>query len=781
MIKQQQYTEDSIHHFKGLEGVRAKPGMYLGERGNAMVYRCVKEPVDNAYDEYSAGRNSYIELVVDTKNSTYIIADKGQGIPVGVHKTAKISTLTLVLTELHAGGKFNNSAYSTSSGTHGIGVSATNAVSEKFEVWTFRDKVWYYQAFAKGKPTTKVIKANPPKDVSSKLSYSPKSGTILKFTPDQSVVSSDKKTKAFLESKLAYSWLKNLALLNKNLTVTVTYDGTTKTFLNTVGVVKVLNSRVKKLELETLTKPLVYEDEVLSFAIQWTSYSEDTGVSSYVSSSVTRDGGSHLDEFYDALTKALAAYKSASDKYTPKDLRYGVVGVINYKMSGPEFSSQVKDRLVSNLKKDVFNRSLKYFEEYFAAHKSTARKIIKRAKDIKKTKDEFSKLLKNVSQIRKAKGGVLLPTVLSSAKCTPDKRELFIVEGDSASGSAKRARDSAYQEVLKLTGKFSNAIRTPMAKLLKSKSVQNILIAIGYDHKQEDPVKSLRVQRLYFLSDPDPDGPVVGETRVLTPDGKNPTIKQLASMWNKHTQPIPVLSKDKNGKVVEAAAIYPRVTVSSKEQVIVTFDDSTVIRCHPSHKWMLLSPSKEDTRIENISFIQASKLLPGDVLDSNKRYPTVSSIRTITTKRPTDYYCLTVLETGNLFFTGDNNNGIGSSNCHINALLATLIYKLVPSLYDEGRVYVCNAPLFVCYYKGQRYFGQTFQECYSQMPKGSPKEVVQRLKGWGECNPEMLEIIAFNPKYRNLIQLKPVKGKEEQYFLSIMGSDSAARKTLLGV
>lgn len=621
------YNEDSIQHHKGLAGVRAKPSMYLGERGNPMVLKCIKELVDNALDEFLAGRNKEIEVWADNKSTTYIIADKAQGIPVGIHKKAGISTLTLIFTELHAGGKFTEGSYSAAVGTHGVGSSAVNAVSKSFEVWTFREQQWWHQAFSKGKPLFEIKKAKPPQDVLQNLRSKSGYGTIIRIVPDQTIVSNDKgKTTAVLDVKLALPWLRNLALLNKNLKVTFTSNNKTRVYLNTVGLIKLLKTRIAKEQLEVMGRPLVFESDKLAFAVQWTSYTEDDGVQSFVSCSPTRDGGSHIDEFFSALIRALTPYKGQRDKFTPRDIRNGLIGVLNWNMNSPEFSSQVKDRLTSNLGKSLYNVALDFFTKFFGANKALARRIIRRANEAKKAKEEFKKMMDGISKINQSKRGLMLPNILASARrCTSKERELYVVEGESAAGSAKKARNSNYQEVLRLQGKPTNGIRKPLAQLLKSKPVLNILAALGYDHKREHPHEHLRVQKLFCLADADPDG------------------------W------------------------------------------------------------------------------------------------------------------------------------HINALILTIIYRMMPELFDEGRVYICNAPLYSSFYKGKRYFGSTFEECYSQMPAGAPKDIVSRAKGWGELSPEALEVIAFHPDTRNLIQIRPSKNKGLDYYLRIMGSDTTARKTLLGL
>lgn len=515
-----------------------------------------------------------------------------------------------------------------SAGTHGVGAAAANAVCTKFEVWTFRDRAWHHQAFSGGKPLFAVKKSPPPREVTSKLKSCGALGTIIRIQPDQSIVSINKgKTKATLDLNSTARWLRNLSLLNKNLKVTFSAGTKTRTYLNKEGIVKVVKNRVAAEELEAMGKPLVFENDRLQFALQWTSYTEDDGMQAYVSCSPTRDGGTHLDEFLDALVKALAPYKTTRDKYTPRDLRNGLIGALNWNMSGPEFSSQVKDRLTSNLGKALFELAFLELQKAFAANKALAKRIIRRASEAKKAKEDFKKVMDGISKINASKRGVILPNILATARrCKPADREIFLVEGESAAGTAKRARNNNFQEVLRLQGKPTNALRKPMSEVLKSKPILNILAALGYDHRKPEPHKHLRVGRVYCLADADPDGK------------------------------------------------------------------------------------------------------------------------------------------------------------HINALILTTIHRLMPELFTEGRVFICNAPLYSAYYKNQRYFGKTFEDCYSQMPRGAPKELVQRAKGWGELPPEVLEIIAFHPDTRNVIEISPPKDKKEMdYYQLIMGSDTSGRKALLGL
>ena len=508
------YNEDSIQVLEGLDGLRMRPTMYLSERGDSMAYRAIKEVVDNTLDEYLAGRNKHIELHIDKKRGYYIVADKAEGIPIGIHpkyKKERISTLTLIFTRLHAGGKFNDSAYKSSAGTHGIGASATNAVSESFEVWTHRDGTCYYQRFEKGIPKTDVVKKAIPADVSGCLKSKPTRGTVVRVKLDQSIVQGDQETPAGLSVATAQHWLPVLAYLNTGLSVTLSVGTKSKTWINKVGPKLLIDKCLESTGSTPTGRPLVYEDDNITLALQWANYAGDSGFLSYVSCSPTKDHGTHVQGMCEALTKALSKYNPRKVRIVPSDTLLGVVGVLNWRMHGPEFTSQVKDKLASKVTKDVYTKCLPLFEAFFAKNQPLARKIIKRIAELTKIKESQKKLLENITDAQAKSKGLMLPGVLMQApNCPIEKRELYIVEGDSAAGSAKLARDGKYQEVMRAKGKPLNCIRQTEAKSFGNTEIQNFLTAIGYDFlakkKGTDPTANIRVGHIYLLADADPDG-----------------------------------------------------------------------------------------------------------------------------------------------------------------------------------------------------------------------------------------------------------------------------------
>ena len=633
------YNEDNIKRLKFPENVRQKPGMYLGERGKSMVFQCVKEIFDNCADEFAAGRNKSIYVHVDNKANQYLVADKAEGIPIGLKPIdpenpngKKASTLTLIFTELHTGGKFDDSAYKKSRGTHGVGAAGVNAVAASFEVWTFRDSAWHYQKFEKGKATTDLIKQKPPTRVTGLMNYKPTRGTIILFSVDQSIVSIDKgKTKATLDVPYTAAWMRSFAQLNSGLEITFSCNGKTKTYLNKSGIAAVIKKRVEDAQLSTTGKMFVMQNDDISVALQWTTYPEDDGLETYVGSGRTRDDGEHEVGFRNALMAALAPFKKKNQKFAPKDAYSGLIGVLDYKMHGAEYNGQTKDRLVSNVSKQVAAIVQPELVKFFDKNKTLARAIIRRAMDVKKSKEAFKQMLSSVADAKKRSKSPLPESLVAAPRATPATREIFLVEGDSAAGTAKRARDSGYQELMKLDGKIMNVARQKMHDVLASPKIQNILAAIGYNfdvHKEGakgDAYTRLRVNKVILLPDADEDGR------------------------------------------------------------------------------------------------------------------------------------------------------------HICVLLLTLLHKLMPKMFDDGKVFIVDAPLFSAFYKNKRYFGDTHKQVAAKLPKGAPTKLISRAKGWGEISPEMLAHVAFTPKTRTLIQVKPSTGKALKYFETLVGSDSAARRELLGI
>lgn len=513
-MAKQKYNEDSIKVYEGLTAVRKRPHMYLGKSGSPMVFQMLREIVENSSDEHDAGHNDFIGVVVNKvkQGQEFIVIDKGRGIPVGIHKKTKISTLTTVFTKLHAGGKFDDKSYESSRGVHGVGSACCNAVSSEFEVWTHRDGKWYHQAYKEGKEVTKVKKTKAPKKyLKSVKTTSKTAGTVVRFIPDYPIVGQ----KAEIKLEKLQTWLNDIAQLNSGLKIQLVYGKFNKIYHNPGGAKTFLKRLVEDKKTEVLGRPFLFESKNLSVGIQWTDYTGEDGIISYVNGAPTNDGGTHVKGLFKAVDAAFTKFKGKKSKgkggkWTASDVRFGLVGFINYKLHNAEYDSQTKNELVTTKAvKDVAELLGKSFDKFLDQNKATARKILKRAVDIKKTKEDMKKLLKAASQIKKSAKASMPGKLLSCDKKTPaEKRELFLVEGDSAGGSAKKARNSKYQMVLPLRGKCVNAAKEKMSKVLQNKEVMAILVSIGADPKTlgTDKDRKYSVGKIIITADADHDG-----------------------------------------------------------------------------------------------------------------------------------------------------------------------------------------------------------------------------------------------------------------------------------
>ena len=485
-----EYKEDDIIVLEGLEGVRARPQMYVGDLHNAQ-FHILKEILDNAVDECLAGGNKMVGCIITP--DYYEVFDEGRGIPVGINPNSKEkkSTLELVFTKLHAGGKLKNGAYSTgSSGTHGVGSSCTNALSSYFQVWTYRDKKWWTQSYSKGKPTSKVIEGKPEGNY--------KKGTVVRFTPDTSIL----KTK--LDIKALVSWVRNSSFLNPGVNFYLKIGDKEHTY-NSNGLGDYIEYITKDLNVEALYKPFILKTENIDVALQWFE-TDDSSLNSWCNSSPTVEGGTHLKGLISVISKGFEQW-AKKKVYKAEDLRTGLYGAINIRIAGPEFDSQTKEKLMNaEAEKMVIEQIGKEFEKYLNSNKTFVNKILSRANEMRALLNKFSQEKKALSKL-KVRGKVSLPPAEKFISCNckdSEARELYIVEGMSAAGTARMARNPYNQEILKLRGKIMNVERVNLARAYESEDVLNVLKAIGFDPSNKG--RERRVGKVILLCDADDDG-----------------------------------------------------------------------------------------------------------------------------------------------------------------------------------------------------------------------------------------------------------------------------------
>jgi len=663
--KKKSESQKDFAILEGLDGIRENPSMYLGDRGPAMAYRCVKEGVDNCYDEHVAGRNKVIEVILNIDAELYIIADQAGGIPTDFVKMkdgSKITKMTAAYTKTHAGAKFNDAAYKTSAGTHGIGMSAVNAVSERMRVWTMYGGKLATQVYSKGEIASKGPNPLPckavDKDVMPLLKDKlQKYGTIVALELDQTVCSEDarrgkKLPKDFRRAipvvKDVAQWLNNMAMLNPGLEIRFSSIVKGKredhVYLNKKDLAFVAKDMCEQRDLVPQGKAFTFKNDNITCTLVWSDHTDADHFLTFVNTSPTIDGGSHVTGFTAALSKAVKKHvpekkpakgKKTGQGWTSSDLLIGLTGMFDWRMHGAAYTSQVKDKLSSKVDKEVEDLLFPAFDKYFESNPKVAKDIIKRALIMNKGREELAAVVKSMADVKKKGKGVLPAKLAQSPHCKAWERELFVVEGDSAKGPSDDARDTHYQEVLAAGGKPLNALKAPIAKIITHKDISNFLIALGVDLKSLDPkaerpklsTEKLRVKSVLLLVDPDPDGG------------------------------------------------------------------------------------------------------------------------------------------------------------HIAVLYLAVLYRLLPDMFKEGRVFCVQAPLYAALGpKGELYGAMTNKECRALAPKSVKDHEIVRIKGWGEVGPEYIGPIAFDPKFRKLIQINPfASAADEQWFRAVVSEDAVNRRKLLGL
>lgn len=500
--KGRKYDESAIERFAGLAGIRKKPTPYIGPPDSSGLWTIWREPADNCVDRALAGANDLVHLISDSEPNTYWVVDNGDGIPVGVKtfedemgKKQKLSTFFVVTGLTHGGSNFSNEE--ASRGTHGIGIKATNAMSKDFKVWTFRDGQWYGIEYQSGKLTKDVYKCKAPK-----LPHGLKAakGTVVRFEPEKELFVKGSK----MQTADVLGWCELTSYLVKGLTVKLTAsNGKTKTF-KTAGPAEYITNRIQQLKAAQTGASFVFSSKEADIAVAFCDV-EGAQVDAYTNGLRNSEGGEHLKALYDALVKSLEPYKGKS-QYTPSDLRDGLVGMVNYKIAAPQFNNQPKDKLIDGRVAPVaLPQFIKAWEEFWKKNKQLAKDIVSRASELRKKTDSFLKDKKLVKNIKASKGAVLAKLAGVIGKSPIEDRELFIVEGDSAGGSAKRARDKSFQAVYPLRGKPLNAMEAAKDKVNKNKELHGLLAAIGIDITGKVQ-GSVEYGKIIQLADPDVDG-----------------------------------------------------------------------------------------------------------------------------------------------------------------------------------------------------------------------------------------------------------------------------------
>ncbi len=506
------YGAENIRVLKGLEAVRKRPGMYIGDTSIKGLHHLIYEVVDNSIDEAMAGYANEIKIKIN-KDGSATISDNGRGIPVDIHPQEKIPAATVVLTVLHAGGKFDNKTYKVSGGLHGVGVSVVNALSKKLIMIIKRDGKIYRQEFERGKPITDL----------EIIDNTNRTGTTIQFWPDSEIFETTE-----FQSDILLKRLKELAYLNPNITIYFENenDGVKEVFHFEGGIKDFVKTLTKK---ECLTDVIYYDEHYsdkeksldVEVALCYDS-GYDEKVLSFVNNIKTPDGGTHESGFKAGLSKAIINYINKNIKLkenikvTGEDVKEGLNAIVSVKMSEPQFEGQTKGKLGSSYVKPIVQKvTYEYLSRYFEENPNIIKVIAEKAIAAAKSRIAAKKARDLTRKQSKIGVGTLPGKLADCQSKNPDESEIYLVEGDSAGGSAKQGRDRYFQAILPLRGKILNTQKSSDVKALSSEEIKNIITALGTGIGDDFDIEKIRYKKIIIMTDADVDGSHI-QTLIMT-------------------------------------------------------------------------------------------------------------------------------------------------------------------------------------------------------------------------------------------------------------------------
>ncbi len=538
-MAQQRYDAEHIKVLEGLDAVRKRPGMYIGSTGVNGLNHLIYEVVDNSIDEAMAGYCTDVYVTLET-DSIVTVSDNGRGIPIDIHKEKKIPAVEVVMTTLHAGGKFEGEGYKVSGGLHGVGVSVVNALAEWLEVEVHRDEQKYSQYYKRGKPNNLIGETTDAKGSAS--------GTMIRFKPDHKIFD----TLVFSGDVIAHR-LKELAYLNRGVTIhfkdcrdeeeiideTYVFEGGIASYVEDMNQNK-----------EALFEPSIYmkksrDNYEVEAAIQYVSDHYDEHVASFANNIRTKEGGTHLSGFRTALTRVMNSFakkydlikKGSGGQLTGADLREGLTAVISVKLAEPQFEGQTKTKLGNSEVKGIVDSMVdEALSDYVETNPKVGRLIIEKALAAQRVRDAARKA-QDLARRKTSLESTTLPGKLADcSEKDPSQCEIYIVEGDSAGGSAKQGRDRNFQAILPLRGKVLNVEKARLDKILANEEIRNLITAIGPETvaglskskinteednaseegmSTEEVLQKLRYHKIVIMTDADVDGAHI-RTLLLT-------------------------------------------------------------------------------------------------------------------------------------------------------------------------------------------------------------------------------------------------------------------------
>lgn len=516
------YSASDIQVLEGLEAVRKRPGMYIGSTGLKGLHHLVFEIVDNSIDESVIGVCDHIEVVIHKDNSV-TVTDNGRGIPVDMHPTMNKPALEVIMTTLHSGGKFGGSGYNISGGLHGVGLSVVNALSLSMDITIKRDGHIFKQSYAKGKPINEI-------QIEGKTD---ETGTSIHFIPDQEIFEI-----ANFEKDIIVQRLRELAFLNNGLKIVFQDEREENIFIKEFffnNGLKEFALYINKNKEVVNSNPIFYqsqaEDVIVNVAIQYnTGYSEN--IYSFANNIRTQEGGTHEVGFKNGLTRAVNDFakknnylKENNSNLSGEDIREGLVAIISVLVKEPQFEGQTKTKLGNTFIRGIVESSVyENIYDYLTENPSIAKKLLEKAISAQRAR-EAARKARELTRRKNALESTSLPGKLADCNNrNPSQSELYIVEGDSAGGSAKLGRDSNFQAILPLRGKILNVQKSRLDRVLSSEEIKSLITAIGTGIGEDFDLTKLRYHKIFIMTDADVDG---SHIRVLLLTFFNRYMRQL--------------------------------------------------------------------------------------------------------------------------------------------------------------------------------------------------------------------------------------------------------------
>lgn len=789
------YTSENIKVLKDLEPVRARPGMYIGDTDDGSgLHHMVFEVVDNAIDEALAGYCSQVNVTIHHDGSVSV-SDNGRGIPTDIHPTEGRSAAEVIMTILHAGGKFDKDSYKVSGGLHGVGVSVVNALSEHLFLEIYRDKSIYHQEYSRGVPLYPL----------KKVGDSEKTGTLVRFKPDAQIF----KILDFSFDVLAQR-LRELSFLNEGVRIYLQDERTSKSLeFHCVGgirsFVEYLSRNQKSIHNQIISLEGKSDKIVVQVALEWTDSYQET-MYCFTNNIPNRDGGAHLAGFRGALTRAVNKYiedtnlsKNLKISLSSEDMREGMVAVLSVKVPDPKFSSQTKEKLVSSevktaVEQVAFEKLKIFFEENPQESKKIIGKIIEAA-----TAREAARKARELTRRKGALDGANLPGKLADCQETdPSLCEIYIVEGDSAGGSAKQGRDRKNQAILPLRGKILNVEKARFDKIITSQEILTLVQALGtgIGHDEFDCNK-LRYHSIIIMTDADVDGSHI-RTLLLTFFYRQ--MRDLIEKGHLYIAQPPLYKVQRNKKetyLKNEIAMQEYLLNEIGSSVFVTYKNATSQKelnveelknlCKNSlnYKKFLHKVSKKfDSQVLDVFIARGDITLQS--LHGNK--DTLMALVEKAKKHYLLYYPdyqfnniqIQEKELGFSLVVSEKHQGVDKQTViDDNLFQMTEIQELIKYAKDLKSY---DGTLIIKQDNGvqEKEFSDVLA-AYDYLDSLSKKGlVIQRYKGLGEMNPEQLWETTMNPKTRTLLQVKVEDFVQaNEVFNVLMGDDVEPRREFI--